>query len=125
MAYYDTIDLVAGDTKPDLEFTLRDSNKAASGKNLDEFDPSTWAPFDLTNSTVTVNFRSLGGSTILDTLTCGIFDQTTKLGKCFMQWNPTTLDVPAGTYEAEIKLTEDGTTQTVVDRFKFKVRAAF
>ena len=125
MAYYDTINLVAGDTKPDLEFTLRDSNKAAEGKTLDEFDPTTWAPYDLTNSTVTVNFRSLGGSDILDTLTCGIFDQTTKLGMCFMQWNPTTLDVPAGTYEAEIKMTEDGTTQTVVDRFKFKVRAAF
>jgi hypothetical protein len=42
-----------------------------------------------------------------------------------MQWNSDTLDVPAGTYEAEIKMTEDGTTQTVVDRFKFKVRAAF
>ena len=48
MAYYDTINLVAGDDKPELNFTLRDSSTAATGKTLDEDDPTTWAPIDLT-----------------------------------------------------------------------------
>ena len=41
MAYYDTINLVAGDDKPELNFTLRDSSTAATGKTLDEDDPTT------------------------------------------------------------------------------------
>jgi hypothetical protein len=127
VAFYETIKVVAGDTKPDLEFTLRDAHKAAPGKKLDEDDPSTWAPLDLatTNSVVTVQFRALGSATVLDTMTCGILDQTTKPGQCFMQWNPTTLAVEAGTYEAEINVVDPTGSQTVVDRFKIKVRAPF
>ena len=127
MAFYETIKVVAGDTKPDLEFTLRDAHKAAPGKKLDADDPSTWAPLDLSSSTVTVQFRALGGTSVLDTMTCGILDQTAKPGQCYMQWktDPKTLDVDAGTYEAEINVNENGGTQTVVDKFKIKVRAAF
>jgi len=132
MAYYDTINLVAKDTKPDLEFTLRDSNKAAPNKRLDEDDPSTWAPYDLSeaNTSVVVKFRELGGSSIIDTLDAMITDGIA--GQCSMKWGPSgsvngkhTLNVPAGTYEAEIQVTIDGHTQTVVDRFKFKVRSNF
>jgi|TARA_B110000211_G_scaffold230829_2_gene291114 hypothetical protein len=125
MAYYETIKVVAGDTKPDLEFTLRDAHTAATGKSLDEDEPSTWAPLDLSSSTIEVKFRSLGGEAVLDTMTCGILDQTTKPGQCFMQWNPTTLDVEAGTYEAEISVTDSAGSQTAVDKFKIKVRSAF
>jgi len=127
MAYYETIKVVAGDTKPDLEFTLRDAHKAAPGKTLDEDEPSTWAPLDLSSSTVEVKFRALGGTSILDTMTCGILDQSSKPGQCFMQWNtdPKTLDVEAGTYEAEITVTDANGSQTAVDRFKIKVRSAF
>jgi hypothetical protein len=132
MAYYDTINLVAKDTKPDLEFTLRDSNKAASGKRLDEDDPATWAPYDLSGvgTTVAVKFRELGGSAVIDTLDTIITNGAA--GQCSMKWGPSgsnsgkhTLDVPAGTYEAEIQVTVGGSTQTVVDRFKFKVRSNF
>ncbi|MEA2037052.1 MAG: hypothetical protein U9O94_06060 [Nanoarchaeota archaeon] len=43
-----------------------------------------------------------------------------------MIWNPTTLDVPAGTYEGEIFITyEDGSILTIFDRMKFKVREDF
>jgi len=125
VAFYETIKVVAGDTKPDLEFTLRDAHKAAPGKKLDEDDPSTWAPLDLSSSTVTVKFRALGSTSVLDTMSCGILDQTDKPGQCFMQWNAGTLDVEAGTYEAEINVNDTTGTQTVVDRFKIKVRAAF
>ena len=36
MAYFETINLVQGDTKPELNFTLRDSATAVTGKTLDE-----------------------------------------------------------------------------------------
>ena len=44
MAYSDTIKLVVGDTLPELNFTLKDSNTAASGKTLDPEDSTTWGP---------------------------------------------------------------------------------
>ena len=125
MAYYDTINLVAGDDKPELNFTLRDSNTAATGKTLDEDDPTTWAPINLTDQTIRVKFRSLGGDTVLDTMTCGKSTPYTD-GKCFMQWNLTTLDVDAGTYEGEIELEDStGRKQTIFDKLKFKVRDDF
>jgi len=125
MAYYDTINLVSGDDKPELNFTLRDSNTAAAGKTLDEDDATTWAPIDLTSQTVRIKFRSLGGDTVLDTMTCGKTAPYTD-GKCFMQWNPTTLDVDAGTYEGEIELEDtSGKKLTIFDKLKFKVRADF
>lgn len=125
MAYYETINLVAGDTKPELNFTLRDSNTAASGKTLDPDDPSTWAPIDLTDSTVKVRFRKLGDSTVLDTMICGKHAPYSD-GRVSMQWNPTTLEVPAGTYEGEIEITDstDG-VMTIFDKLKFKVRDDF
>jgi len=125
MAYYDTINLVAGDDKPELNFTLRDSNTAAAGKTLDEDDATTWATIDITNQTVRVYFRLLGSSTILDTLVCGKHAPYTG-GRCFMQWNPTTLDVDAGTYEGEIEMEDtSGNKQTIFDKLKFKVRSGF
>jgi hypothetical protein len=125
MAYYDTINLVAGDDKPELNFTLRDSNTAATGKTLDEDDPTTWAPIDITAETVRVHFRLLGSTSILDTMTCGKTAPYAS-GLCYMQWNLTTLDVAAGTYEGEIELEDTaGKKQTIFDKLKFKVRDDF
>jgi hypothetical protein len=43
-----------------------------------------------------------------------------------MQWNLTTLDVAAGTYEGEIELEDTaGKKQTIFDKLKFKVRDDF
>ena len=36
MAYSETLNLVVGDTLPELNFTLKDSNTAASGTTLDD-----------------------------------------------------------------------------------------
>ena len=47
MAYSDTLNLVTGDTLPELTFTLRDSNAAASGQTLDPNNSATWAPIDV------------------------------------------------------------------------------
>lgn len=126
MAYYDTINLVSGDDKPELNFTLRDSNVAATGATLDPDDATTWAPIDLTGTTVNVYFRALGADTTPATLPCGFESPAARaIGKCFMTWGTQTLDVEAGTYEAEIEISDAGGKQTVFDKLKFKVRADF
>ena len=60
MAYYDTQFLVKGDTLPQLNLIIRDSNTAASGATLDDSDSSTWAPIDLSGATVRLKFKALG-----------------------------------------------------------------
>ena len=124
MAYYEEINLVAGDSKPEINFTLKDSNTAAAGLTLDPDDSATWGIIDITDPTVTVKFRSLGGSTVLDTMTCIKVVPTD--GTCYMPWGTSTLDVAAGTYEGEIELTYvSGAILTLFDRLKFKVRDDF
>ena len=124
MAYYDTINLVAGDDKPDIDLTLLNSNAAKAGSNLDPDDSTTWAPIDLSSATVSVKFRLLGSTSILDTLACVI--TSAPNGECYMSWNPTTLDVAAGTYEGEIEITySDARVMTLYDKLKFKVRSEF
>ena len=125
MAYYDTINLVAGDDKPEITFTLRDSNTAAVGVNLDPEDPTTWAALDISDSTIQVKFRALGSTEVLDTLTCVRVAPYTD-GVCYLVWNPETLDVDAGTYEGEIFVTYiDGSILTIFDLLKFKIREDF
>jgi hypothetical protein len=125
MAYYETINLVSGDDKPELNFTLKDSNTAASGQTLDPDDPDTWAPIDITSQTIRFIFRALGGTTVLDTITCSKTSPYTN-GECFLTWNATTLDVDAGTYEAEIEMEDSGGKKhTIFDKLKFKVRDDF
>ena len=125
MAYYDEIQVVANDTKPEVNLTIKDANTAATGLTLDPDDSSTWAPIDLSDPTIRVKFRALGGSSILDTMTCIKVAPFTN-GECYMPWGTTTLAVAAGTYEGEIELTySTGAVWTLFDRLKFKVRADF
>lgn len=125
MAYYDTISLVSGDDKPEINLTLRDSNKAVSGLTLDPDDPTTWEPIDITDTTIVVKFRALGSTTVLDTMSCVRVAPYID-GNCYMPWNLETLDVPAGTYEGEIEITYgDGRVMTLFDKLKFKVRGQF
>ena len=70
MAYSTTIKVVVGDTHPELNFTLRDSNTAASGKTLDAEDPTTFAPINLTGATTRVRIRKIGTTNIVATITC-------------------------------------------------------
>ena len=52
MAYSDTLNLVVGDTFPELTLRLKDKNTAASGAVLDEDNSDTWAPIDISGATV-------------------------------------------------------------------------
>jgi|TARA_B110000902_G_C13756755_1_gene378951 hypothetical protein len=123
MAYSKTINLVTGDTLPELTLTLKDSNTAASGQILDGEDSNTWSPIDVTGATVKLRIRTLGSTVIKSTLTCLVVSGTD--GKVSTNFPTGTLDA-AGTYEAEIEITfANGGIQTVYDLVKLKVRSDF
>ena len=124
MAYSETINLVVGDTLPELTVTLRDSNKAATGKTLDSEDPTTWDPIDLTGATVRMRIRAVGSSTVSSTLTMTVVSPATD-GKATTNFPSGTLDT-AGVFEAEVEIEySDGGKQTVHDLLKLKVRDDF
>ena len=124
MAYFETINLVQGDTKPQLNFTLRDSKTAASGKVLDEDDSSTWEVIDITGYSIELKFRALNSTSVLFTESLGI--TSASGGTCYMIWPAGSLDVEAGIYEGELQLTDGNSrVQTVYDKLKFKVREEF
>jgi len=124
--YYSTIRLVSGNTLPELNITLRDSNTAAPGATLDESDPTTWKVIDLTNvATVKMNFRKIGSTTIHETLPCTLLSPLTN-GEVIMQWTTSSLTGVAGEYEGEIVITySSGKIITVRDLLKFDIRAGF
>jgi len=123
MAYYDTQFLVKGDTLPQLNLIIRDSNTAASGATLDDTDSSTWAPINLLGSTVRLKFKALGSTAVKETLIFSIRDAAA--GDVFLAWTATALDT-AGTFTGEIEVTyADGGVQTIYDQLKFKVRGDY
>ena len=124
MAYSDTINLVVGDTLPEVTVTLRDSNKAASGQTLDPENSETWDPIDLTGATVAMRIRKVGSTTVASTLTMTVPSPETD-GKAFTNFPAGTL-TEAGVFEAEVEITYGGGgKQTVNDLLKLKVRNDF
>ena len=124
--YYSTIELVAGDTMPELNIILKDSNTALSGQTLDAANHATWAIISLAAvDTVTMKFRKTDTTTILETLPGSIVGDGTA-GNVIMTWLADTLSGAEGLYEGEIEITYDnGKISTVRDLLKFDVRAGF
>jgi hypothetical protein len=127
MAYFETINLVQGDTKPELNFTLRDSATAVVTNPvtiLDEEDSSTWKIINITGYTIKLKFKELNSATVLFTESLAIISGSG--GTCSMIWPADSLDIPAGIYEGELELTDGSSkVQTVYDKLKFKVREQF
>ena len=124
--YYSTIELVAGDTMPELNIILKDSNTALAGQTLDAANHATWAIISLAAvSTVKMKFRKADTTTILETITCSIVSPASN-GNVIMTWLADTLADAEGMYEGEIEITYDnGKISTVRDLLKFDVRAGF
>lgn len=123
MAYSQTINLVTGDTLPELSLTLKDSGTAASGTTLDADNSATWAPINVTGGAVKLRIRELGSTTVKATLSCLITNASA--GQVATNFPAGTLDT-AGTFEAEIEITfANGGIQTVHDLLKLKVRSDF
>lgn len=123
MAYIDTIKLVTGDTLPDLRFELKDSSKSPAGVRYDENDSDTWAPLDLTDSTVRLRIREVGATNIISTIV-GVLSDPENGAVVF----PFTQDSfsSSGLFEGEVEITYvDGGIQTMYDLVKFKVRSDF
>ena len=121
MAYSETINLVTGDTLPELNFTLKDSKAAASGMTLDANNSATWAPISITGGTVRLRLRALGGTAVTANLNCTITNGSA--GKCATNFPAGTLTT-AGIFEGEIEITfANGGIQTVHDLIKLKVRS--
>ena len=123
MAYSSTIKLVVGDTLPELNFTLKDSNTAAAGKTLDADDSTTWAAVNLSGSTVRFRIREVGSTSVLSTITATVTSAANgQLTVAFPSGTWTT----SGTFEGEIEhTTSGGGIQTVQDLIKFQVRDDF
>ncbi|MBV30868.1 MAG: hypothetical protein CL504_09555 [Actinobacteria bacterium] len=123
MAYTETLNLVTGDTLPELTFTLKNSHAAASGKVLDPEDSSTWAAINVTGASVRLRIREVGTTTVKSTLTCTLTNPSS--GEVSTNFPTGTLDT-AGTFEGEIEITfSNGGIQTVYDLIKLKVRSDF
>ncbi len=112
-----TIKWVKGDTKPAINVDLKDDETG------DPADPDSWDPIDVSAGTtiVTMVFRKIGDSTIIDTI---VF---TKIsggagGKIFLKLTATAAGVSAGLYEGEIIIDYNGETQTVYDKLRFSFR---
>lgn len=123
MAYSDTINLVSGDNLPELIVTLRDSNAPAPNTRLDENNPETWNPIDLSNCMVVMNMREVGEEVLEAALPMVIEDA--QSGICSTIFPAGTLN-RAGIFEAEIEVNKaNGAVHTVYDLVKFKVREQF
>lgn len=127
MAYYDTIYAVKGDTLPEVQLTLRDSNTAAQGQTLDPDDETTWAPIDLSGATVRVKLRLLGEDTIAANIRA-VREEPFANGKAFFQFQDAGASVltEEGVYEGEIEITyQDGGIHTIYDMLRLNVRDDF
>jgi len=126
MQYQETIELVQGDDLPSIEITLRDSNLADTGKTLDQGDPTTWKPLDLSAVThVKMKYRRVGSTNLIDSLPF-IIESPSTGGKITLIWSGTALDDGTGEYEGEIEiLYNDGKYMTIADKFKFVIRGGF
>jgi hypothetical protein len=123
MAYLTTIDLVQGDQLPEIQIILKDSNTAASGAILDADDPTTFAALDLTGGSVRMRVRTVGQTSLIDTLVGTIINATG--GVVVFVFDSDTL-AASGVIEGEIEFTDSSSrTQTVMDLIKFKVRSQF
>jgi hypothetical protein len=104
------IKLVQGDTYPQIQVTLSDSN--------------TGEVLDLTGATVTLHFRAVGGTSPLFSRSGFINPATADQGKAIFTWQAGDLDVPAGDYEGEVEIFygASGARQTVYELMKFRIR---
>jgi hypothetical protein len=132
--YGTVIKLTSGATLPELDIILRDSNIGVGGALPDPYDPTTWAPLDLSDvDIVHLNFRKKGATTSV-AIPCSIVTPFAD-GHIIMRWREADLAGSSGDYEGEIEVTynptlhDDGTTfsdiANVYDILKFDVREGF
>ena len=115
-----TIKLVQGDDLPGVTMTIRDSNLAVEGSDLDRKDSNTWRPVDLTGSYLSAAVTRVGENTRIDRPFLAMVDAAK--GKIVMHLSDCTFMENPGEYECEITISFGGGQQTVYDRLTIEVR---
>lgn len=106
------IKLIQGDTRPALVCTITDET---SGN-----------PIDLTGTTVEMKFRIVGSDVLQATIPGSLTNPVAGVVTFLPSAAPEMLQGVAGDYEGQISITfNDGTTQTIYDPLKFKVKEDF
>lgn len=105
-----TIQLVQGDTGPQLRFTITETDSGTA--------------VDLTGGTVTMHFRAVGTTTVLFSRTATLTDPTN--GEAVLSFQSTDLDRNPGTYEGEVEVVlASGLRQTIYQTLDFTLREDF
>lgn len=121
------INLVQGNTKPQIVLVITTSNDAA--------------PISLIGANVVLKFKEIISSSIKAIIPCylapgkvlsngtisydGDYIIAGAGGRCYLNWPEGSLDTP-GEFEGEVEITfPDGSIQTVFDKLRFKVRDTF
>lgn len=105
------INLVQGDTGPQIKVTLTRSD--------------TGAIEDLTGATVNMRFRKKRSSSVLFTLANQSGDDDKTNGIALFVFSAGQLDLDEGYYEGEVEIVNDGVRETVYDIVDFFLREDF
>lgn len=104
----DKIELVQGSNRPYIVITLRERDGSV---------------MDIAGKDINVHFRAVGGQGVLAVLPCM---NTGEPGRTRFNFPGSTLEVPPGEYEGEVRITHGpGDIETVYETLRFKVRAKF
>lgn len=117
-----SVKLVQGDSPPGVKFTIRNSNTAASGQELDPKDPSTWAVVPLVGASVSATASYSGSTKIIGQIPCVI--ASFPKGEIILNFKDTVVVAEEGDYDVEVTVKyADGGSQTIYNFIKVSVRA--
>lgn len=106
------INLVQGDTGPQIKVTLTRSD--------------TGLAEDVLDATIKMHFRKQDTTSVLFSLTNQSTPEQQALGVCIFVFSAGQLDVDAGYYEGEVEVVfQSGTRETVYEVVEFYVREDF
>lgn len=107
-----TIQLVQGDTGPQIKVTLTRSD--------------TGSAEDLTGATIKLHFRKKRTTTVLFSLTNQSTGDNLTNGICFFVFSAGQLDLDEGYYEGEVEVVgSSGTRETIYETVEFYLRDDF
>lgn len=116
------VKLVQGDSLPGVKFTIRDSNTAASGQELDPKDPSTWAVVPLAGANVFATASYSGSTKIIGQIPCIVTSPSE--GEAILNFKDTAVVAEEGDYDVEVTVEDaGGGSQTIYNFIEVSVRA--
>ena len=116
------VKLVQGDSLTGVRFTIRDSNSAAVGQELDPKDPSTWPVVSLVDANVFATASYSGSTKIIGQIPCIVVSP--PKGEVILTFKDTAVVAEEGDYDVEVTVEyAGGKSQTVYNFIEVSVRA--